>query len=480
MSNVRLDPRIISSAVGDSVPLNDLASVYNNAANFRHLRQQIDVGDEAMRQRQITNEAYKAATRPDGSVDTGILQSYLGQNMGGAQIPAIQKANSELKYKNVEIADKQASTDKTTQEVLYSGLKQVDNTIASLAARPDADEKMVYGEMGRLVSAGAFDAQAKHVGVSPDNYAKNLLSTMPVGNPQQLKAWLIQQGAKVADATKRLEMSLPQYNAQDRGGQINEGTINGMTGVRTAGTNVSKTATPGELLSAETSRRGQDLVLRGTQEANAIAKEANSSQVIETPQGYQVVNKGTANARPVAGPDSQPLLGKDSDVAKNARMADRLTGMIPYAKQLLQSGATHSGAGAAADQIMNYVGVGTKGSDAATALETVSGWMTSNVPRFEGPQSDKDTATYRTMAGLVGDRTKPISTRLQALETVEALMQPYMGARTSPFSGPPGTQPPTTVAPRPLLPGGAAPAAPAGPARPGTGGRPSLDSFFRN
>lgn len=229
--------------------------------------------------------------------------------------------------------------------------------------------------------------------------------------------------------------------------------------------------------SESTSIRGQNLTNSRAIDANAIAKEAAASQLVETPQGYMTVNKGTGMARPVA-VGSQPVLGKDSTVAKNAQMADRLVGMIPLAKQLLQSGATSSGAGAMADQAMGFAGVSTKGADAATALETVSGWMTSNVPRFEGPQSDKDTATYRTMAGLVGDRTKPMSTRLKALETVEALMQPYSGNRTSPFSGPPGTSPATTVAPRPLLPGrGGAPAPGAASAAPA--GAPPLDSFFK-
>lgn len=233
--------------------------------------------------------------------------------------------------------------------------------------------------------------------------------------------------------------------------------------------------------SEATTRHGQNLTDSRQRQMIDVQREAQQSQIVETPQGYQVINKGTANARPVAGVDRNPVLGKDSTTAKNAQMADRLTGMIPLAKQLLQN-ATSSGAGALADRAMAFAGMSTKGSDAATALETVSGWMTSNVPRFEGPQSDKDTATYRTMAGLVGDRTQPMSTRLKALETVEQLMQGYSGNRASPFSGPPGTQPATVVPPRPLTPQAGMPAA-AGldsffPAA-GAGGQPSIDSFFK-
>src|SRR5256885_15364588 len=48
------------------------------------------------------------------------------------------------------------------------------------------------------------------------------------------------------DASKRLEAMMPKYNAQDRGDVINEGTIDPMTGQRTAVTNTPKQMTPDE------------------------------------------------------------------------------------------------------------------------------------------------------------------------------------------------------------------------------------------
>ncbi len=333
---VQLDPRIISSSVGADVPLNDLASIYSNAANFRHQRQQLEVGDEALRQRQITNEAYRAATRPDGQIDNNVLQQYLGANMGGGQIPGIQKAQSDLLKSNAETGEKQANTTKTIQEVMYNGLKQVDNTIASLAARPDTDEKMVYGEMGRLVSAGAFDAQAEHSKTTPDKYAQDLLSTMPVGNPPALKAWLIQQGMKTADATKRLEMMLPKYDEQARGGTINQGTINQLTGERTAGpTNIPLTPTAGEVLSAQTQRRGQDVTDRRTASTAANASASHGTRGLSDEQNAalsEAINSGRLDPNRINGRTASMWadlalknpgtdfnkLGADSALLKNA------------------------------------------------------------------------------------------------------------------------------------------------------------------
>lgn len=479
-----LNPNLIMGAVGREVPLNDLGQVFSQAAAFRQHQEASSKLEEENRQRRIINEAYAAATGADGRVDNAKLQAYLAQNSVGAQIPVIQKANSDLAKADIELAAKRADTGKTIQETLYNGLKLVDNTVAALAARPDVNDRMVYGEVARLVGAGAFDVQAQQRNVSPDDYARELLSTMPVGNPTALRNWLISAGARVADATKRLELSLPKYDEQNRGGTLNQGTINQFTGQRTAGTgpedNITLTPTADATLSSTTQRRGQDLVDQRARQLNEITREAGNSQVVETPQGYMVVNKGTAMGRPVADASGQPALGKDSQVAKDARIADRLGQMIPMVRDMLSKNPTASGSGAAADKVMEYFGMSTKGADIATALETAAGWMTSNVPRFEGPQSDADRATYATMAGLVGDRTKPVAVRLAALDSMERLMRTYSGQRVGSYAGPPGTQPATVVPPRPLLPGGAPLPVP-GVASPAGGQpqRPSLDSFYR-
>lgn len=476
---IQLDPNLIGQAASPAVPLNDLSQVYSNALQLRQGQNALQQSNEAMRQQQVIQQAYKAAARPDGSVDPQALQQYVAQNGAGNLIPGMQKAQLENQATQAGIADKTASTAKTDQETLFEGLKQVDNTVASLAANPNATAQMVYGEMGRLVNAGAFTVQAKHAGTDPDTYAKQLLSTMPVNDPAALHNWLVQQGARVADATQRFQMSVPKYDAQNQGGQINEGTINQMTGQRTAGTNVPLTPSPDAVMSNATTIRGQDLTNARAGQANAIQEAASQSQIMPTPQGYSVVNRGTGIAKPVLDGQGQPVLTPDSPVAKSAGMADRLNSMIPMARNLLEH-ATHSGIGALADQAIQFVGGTTKGADAASALDTLSAWMTSNVPRFEGSQSDADAARYKIMAGMVGDRSKPVSTRLAALDTMQQLMGQFQGQRVAPYVGPPGTAPATSVAPASVTPGGAQfPSMQQAIPQIGPLARPSLDSFFK-
>jgi hypothetical protein len=98
---------------------------------------------------------------------------------------------------------------------------------------------------------------------------------------------------------------------------------------------------------------------------------------------------------------------------------------IGRAIELLNAGPTASGVGSAVDTGLSAFGKSTKSADLASQLETLSGWLTSNVPRMEGPQSDRDVMNYRIQAGMVGDKTKPVSQRLSAANEVMRLQQKY-------------------------------------------------------
>lgn len=254
-----LNPNIILAGMQSPVPLNDLSSVYLNAQKYRAGQMEIQDAQAKQQQAQTMNDAYRAATGPDGKVDPAKLQASLAANGAGSAIPAFQKANADLQHVNAQTGQATADAQAKTQETLYKSLTMIDGSIAGLAARPDVNENMVVGEMGRLVNAGAFDVQAAHQGTTADAYARNLLSTMPVGNPAGLKQWLVSAGLRTADASKRLEAMLPKYDEQDRGGTINQGTINPLTGQRTDGTDAVKTVTPDAKLQSDTTRRGQDI-----------------------------------------------------------------------------------------------------------------------------------------------------------------------------------------------------------------------------
>lgn len=111
----------------------------------------------------------------------------------------------------------------------------------------------------------------------------------------------------------------------------------------------------------------------------------------------------------------------ETDAKKFAQMTAGLTD----AMNLLSQNPTQSGAGSLYDRAANFVGISPTGSEQASKLKTLSGWLVANVPRMEGPQSDKDVENYRQMAGLIGDDTVPVKQRLAAAQTVQQLQQKY-------------------------------------------------------
>jgi len=93
--------------------------------------------------------------------------------------------------------------------------------------------------------------------------------------------------------------------------------------------------------------------------------------------------------------------------------------------------STGSGFGAALDTAGRYIGKPTDSSLATKKLKTIQGWLVSNVPRMEGPQSDFDVKNYQEMAGAIADPTTTREERKQAFNTIKQIVSKYSGNKTS-------------------------------------------------
>jgi hypothetical protein len=100
--------------------------------------------------------------------------------------------------------------------------------------------------------------------------------------------------------------------------------------------------------------------------------------------------------------------------------------------------ATGSGFGALVDKGASFVGASTKGSEAAGPLKVIAGNLTMAQPRMEGPQSDKDTALYKEMAGNLADDSLPVKVRQSALKEMRLIANRYKSG----YWAPPGYKPP--------------------------------------
>jgi hypothetical protein len=129
------------------------------------------------------------------------------------------------------------------------------------------------------------------------------------------------------------------------------------------------------------------------------------------------------------------------DAKKSAQMGEA----AQLAAKLLSEGPTGSGIGALADAAGNFIGKPLKGATQAQQLEAISGWLTANIPRMEGPQSDADVRNYATMAGKIGDRTLPPEVRQAALSTLLELQGKYSalnGGTAAPSDSKPASKAP--------------------------------------
>lgn len=124
-------------------------------------------------------------------------------------------------------------------------------------------------------------------------------------------------------------------------------------------------------------------------------------------------------------------VGMEEDLAKKGIKAKNMTDLINEARTNLAD-ASGGYAGTAASAVKGAVGISDKTTQANRKLKLIGGWMVSNVPRMEGPQSDFDVKNYREMAATVGDTTIPVEDRLAALDTLQQLQEKYAG--TAPAS----------------------------------------------
>lgn len=189
-------------------------------------------------------------------------------------------------------------------------------------------------------------------------------------------------------------------------------------------------------------KRAQQIIDRGGSQ-DVLQPGAAPGAVAASLPKTLAPNQTAEHAFEVAGAKKQ-----GEAAASLASQKAKAPGIIGEAKSLLDPGPegqmpTQSGIGSAVDRIGGWFGMSPAGAPEAARLKVVGGNLTSLVPRFEGPQSDRDTQAYREMAGQIGDDTIPVPQRLAALNQVETLINNYGGpAKVFGSGGAPAAPPP--------------------------------------
>jgi hypothetical protein len=178
----------------------------------------------------------------------------------------------------------------------------------------------------------------------------------------------------------------------------------------------------GQDISAQTTRRGQDLQYAPDVVANTVTDAAGN--VTQFNRFGEVIGKPGAVGKPSATFEKTKALreqtGRDLDLAiKELTEATKDKGLIDQ--------STGSGAGRLVDVAAGFAGQATPGAIAIAKLKPIADMALKMVPRFEGPQSDKDTASYKEAAGQLADPSLPTEIRKQAGKEVVRLMKARKG-----------------------------------------------------
>lgn len=147
--------------------------------------------------------------------------------------------------------------------------------------------------------------------------------------------------------------------------------------------------------------------------------------------GYGSVSGGIKKQEKFLEKTGELEAGREDIAVKKAVGAKSSNQQIQLARELLPK-ATGSYLGAAKNIGKRIVGTSDVETQANAKLKAISGWLTSNVPRMEGPQSNYDVQVYREMAANVGDTTLPFADRMAAIDTIEEINNRYAGVRETP------------------------------------------------
>lgn len=151
-------------------------------------------------------------------------------------------------------------------------------------------------------------------------------------------------------------------------------------------------------------------------------KEMPSMQHVETPNGPMAFNPKTGQYSPIGMPGGVPMQSKEQ--AQRSQDANSVMELTDQAAPLLEQ-APGSYAGATLNQLGRVVGLNTDASKAQASLDVLAGSLIAKMPKMSGPQSDKDVALYKAMAGNLNDPTLPTEAKQAAMKTLRLLNQKY-------------------------------------------------------
>lgn len=216
----------------------------------------------------------------------------------------------------------------------------------------------------------------------------------------------------LATADKALELHFQQVDTGEGGYTLAMPSIGGPA-TKVPGSEFRATLSPDE-------RSRIDREFNPNKVAHVTTDEQGNNHFFNS-AGIEIsVGAGQGTGKPSAQVTKDRIARRDLESNINSTITELEAALKPNG---LLSRATGSGFGSAIDKASAAVGRATEGSVAIGQLQPIFDMVLKLVPRFEGPQSDADTRSYREAAGNLANPSTPNPVKKAAATTILRLMK---------------------------------------------------------
>ena len=405
-----LDPNIALGIRPLEVP-NQLAQYsqlaqIQNAQNQNALAQyQLGSAQRAEKLQNLTSDAYSQSIDPaTGQVNYNTLIGKLAAGGGGSQIPGIEKTRKEI-----ETAALQQQKLKT-----------------ELATTRTAQFRDQLSKVNSPEAAAQWT-----IGMYNDPYLKDTISSVPLEaalaeiptTPQEFNVWKNQNALGMAEFIKQ---NKPTTQVVDQSGQKQMFQIPGLGGTpRSVGTFADVP------LPANVQAQKIQIAQQSRPPLQPVAPTITTIEDPNKPGSFLQVDARTYQGGGAGSPGviggARPSATAEKLTAQRAQMGKDLGFAITQLGDITKEGglidqSTGSGAGKLVDIGAGFIGKATPGAIAIGKIAPIADLVLKMVPRFEGPQSNADTKSYKEAAGQLADASLPTAIRKEAGKTVLRIM----------------------------------------------------------
>jgi len=364
---------------------------------------------EAQREQSTSNAlnaAYSSAYDPaTGKLDYTRLRASLATGGQGGLLPGIDKAQQAFATGEADLATKRGTARDSFQKHMQSAFRDIGRNPSD--AQITAHLEDVRGDTTYTPEQKAYvERQA------------SMFLSMPY---DQRVAAIASQGATAGDLK-------PTYGTQDLGGVSRVTERPAFGGAPRVVSDSLITVSPNTQAQIN-AQATQGSLNRASATANRAvpAAPAITPVTIEDPNrpGKFIVVDGRTGA--VIGTAKPSLFAEKTAGQLKQHNIDLERAIVELERAAKPGGliekSTGSGAGRLIDTAVGFFGSATPGAIAIGQLQPIADIILKMVPRFEGPQSDKDTQSYKEAAGQLADANMPNKVRLAAANELVRLMK---------------------------------------------------------